>query len=135
MVVRGRLEERGLDVRVPDEAGRGEVQRLMMEEVAAGVIKPETRAVFKRLVEGLVSEGADCLILGSTEWVQWPMTFLLVVNAWGLSIIYLDALWHMMEVQSKSRMPFVFMKRTMGSFGNILIIGLEGSRSLRDLDD
>jgi aspartate/glutamate racemase len=37
---------------VPDEAGRNEVGRLIFEEVAAGIVKPETRAFFKRTAEG-----------------------------------------------------------------------------------
>jgi aspartate racemase len=66
--VKGRLIERhGLQVLVPDEAGRNEVGRLMLEEVAAGIIKPETKAFFKRTAEGLIKDGADCLILGSTD--------------------------------------------------------------------
>jgi aspartate racemase len=66
--VKGRLlEKHGLQVLVPDEAGRNEVGRLMFEEVAAGIVKPETRAFFKRAAEGLIDDGADCLILGSTD--------------------------------------------------------------------
>lgn len=66
--IKGRLtEQHGLQVLVPDEAGRNEVGRLMFEEVAAGIVKPETRAFFKRTAEGLIRDGADCLILGSTD--------------------------------------------------------------------
>jgi aspartate racemase len=66
--VKGRLiEKHGLQVVVPNEAGRNEVGRLMFEEVAAGIVKPETKAFFKKTAEGLVKDGADCLILGSTD--------------------------------------------------------------------
>jgi aspartate racemase len=66
--MKGRLSEKhGLQVIVPDEVGRNEVGRLMFEEVAAGMVTPETRAFFMRTAEGLVREGADCLILGSTD--------------------------------------------------------------------
>jgi aspartate racemase len=66
--MKGRLSEKhALQVLVPDQAGRNEVGRLIYEELAAGIVKPETKAFFKKTAEGLVRDGADCLILGSTD--------------------------------------------------------------------
>lgn len=66
--VKGRLSEKhGIQVFVPDEAGRNEIGRLMMEEVAFGIIKPEVKAYFKGVADGLIKDGAECLILGSTD--------------------------------------------------------------------
>jgi len=65
--IKGKMETSGLEILVPDEMGRNEVSRLMYEEVAAGVVKPETKAFFTRTAEGLIQDGADCLILGSTD--------------------------------------------------------------------
>ncbi|KAF2102169.1 aspartate racemase [Rhizodiscina lignyota] len=66
--IKGRLsKDHGLEVFVPDEAGRNEVNRLMYDEVAAGIVKPETKAFIKRTAENLVKQGAECLILGSTD--------------------------------------------------------------------
>lgn len=65
---KGRLErDHGLEVYVPDHEGREEVSRLMFAEVAAGIYKPETKEWFRKTAQGLVDQGAECLILGSTD--------------------------------------------------------------------
>lgn len=60
-------KEHGLEVLVPDKQGRDEVSRRMFEEVAAGIVTAETKAFFKDLVGELVKDGAECVILGSTD--------------------------------------------------------------------
>lgn len=93
--LKGRLSEmHGLQVIVPDDAGRSEVSRLMYEEVAAGIVTPETKAFFKKTAEGLVKDGADCLILGSTDLgfvledgdVDVPMFTTAVSHARGVAV-------------------------------------------------
>jgi len=44
-----------------------EVGRLLLGEVAKGIVTPDTKAFFKRTAEELIKDGADCLILGSTD--------------------------------------------------------------------
>ncbi|MFI9235710.1 aspartate/glutamate racemase family protein [Streptomyces sp. NPDC053079] len=64
---RGRLTAGGLDVRVPDSEGRALVHRVIYEELCLGVVREESRAAYRRVVEDLVAEGAEGVILGCTE--------------------------------------------------------------------
>lgn len=63
-----RLREKfGLDVLVPDECERGEVHRIIYDELCHGVIEPASRAAYVRIIEGLAHRGAQAVILGCTE--------------------------------------------------------------------
>ncbi|MFD9307523.1 aspartate/glutamate racemase family protein [Streptomyces sp. NPDC060048] len=64
---RGRLAAGGLDVRVPDADGRALVHRVIYEELCLGVVRDQSRAAYRRVVEDLVAEGAEGVILGCTE--------------------------------------------------------------------
>ncbi|MEV4440858.1 aspartate/glutamate racemase family protein [Streptomyces sp. NPDC049577] len=64
---RGRLAARGLDVRVPDADGRALVHRVIYEELCLGVVREESRAAYRKVIEDLVAAGAEGVILGCTE--------------------------------------------------------------------
>ncbi|CAN3978340.1 aspartate/glutamate racemase family protein [Kitasatospora purpeofusca] len=64
---RDRLASHGLDVLVPDPAGRALVHRVIYEELCLGVVREESRAEYRRVIAGLVAEGAQGVILGCTE--------------------------------------------------------------------
>ncbi|MFB7619506.1 aspartate/glutamate racemase family protein [Kitasatospora sp. NPDC056181] len=64
---RGRLEAHGLTVLVPDAAGRALVHRVIYEELCLGVVREESRAGYRRVIEELVADGAEGVILGCTE--------------------------------------------------------------------
>ncbi len=65
---RGRLGERfGLDVMVPDEADRNRVHDIIFNELCRGVIRPESRKMYLRIVADLGAAGAQAVILGCTE--------------------------------------------------------------------
>ena len=65
---RGRLRDRfGLDVRVPDAAGRSVVNRVIYDELCRGVIRPDSRRNYLDIVEAMRAEGADSVIFGCTE--------------------------------------------------------------------
>lgn len=65
---RDRLAERfDLDVRVPDAGARGEVHRIIYEELCRGVVDDGSRDRLRRIVDGLAAEGAEAVILGCTE--------------------------------------------------------------------
>lgn len=65
---RDRLSERhGLQVIVPDQADRVTVHRVIYEELCLGVVTAESRHAYRRIMEGLVSQGAQAIILGCTE--------------------------------------------------------------------
>ncbi|MEV0192893.1 aspartate/glutamate racemase family protein [Kitasatospora purpeofusca] len=64
---RDRLASRGLDVLVPDPAGRALVHRVIYEELCLGVVREESRAEYRRVIAELVARGAQGVILGCTE--------------------------------------------------------------------
>jgi aspartate racemase len=65
---KGRLTAmHGLDVLVPDEAGRAAVHRIIYDELVAGVINPVSRAAYRDVIAGLVARGAEGVILACTE--------------------------------------------------------------------
>jgi len=64
----GRLRERhGLEVVVPDEAGRQTVHQIIFQELVQGIRKSESRQRLAALAEGLIQRGAQAVILGCTE--------------------------------------------------------------------
>ncbi|MEW2392927.1 aspartate/glutamate racemase family protein [Streptomyces venezuelae] len=64
---RERLSAHGLDVLVPDEAGRGLVHRVIYEELCLGVVREESRAAYQEVIHSLIDRGAQGVILGCTE--------------------------------------------------------------------
>jgi len=67
-IVIGRLRERfGIETVVPDEAGRREVHRIIVEELCRGEFLDAARRTHRRLIESLVAQGAQGVVLGCTE--------------------------------------------------------------------
>lgn len=64
---RGRLAGHGLDVLVPDEAGRALVHRVIYEELCLGVVRDSSRAAYQEVIADLVDAGAEGVVLGCTE--------------------------------------------------------------------
>jgi len=65
---RDRLSERhGLQVIVPDSEDRETVHRIIYEELCLGVVNPESRSEYRRIMRTLASQGAQAIILGCTE--------------------------------------------------------------------
>jgi len=65
---RDRLSERhGLDVIVPNDEDRHSVHRIIYEELCLGIVSPDSRNEYLRIVAGLASQGAEAIILGCTE--------------------------------------------------------------------
>lgn len=64
---RERLEARGLEVIVPDEADRTRVHEVIYGELVRGVIDPGSRAAYLDIVGRLLDRGAEGVIAGCTE--------------------------------------------------------------------
>ncbi|MCF3182941.1 aspartate/glutamate racemase family protein [Streptomyces polychromogenes] len=64
---RDRLAAGGLEVRVPDAAGRSVVHRVIYEELCLGVVREESRRAYRHIIEELVAQGAEGVVLGCTE--------------------------------------------------------------------
>lgn len=65
--MRERLAAGGLDVRVPDEAGRTRVHRIIYEELCQGRVSEASRHVLLDEIALLRAAGADSVLLGCTE--------------------------------------------------------------------
>ena len=64
----GRLRDvHGLDVRLPDEADRAELHRIIYDELVVGVIDPDSRRRVVGMVERCVADGATGVVAGCTE--------------------------------------------------------------------
>ncbi|BBU06185.1 MULTISPECIES: aspartate/glutamate racemase family protein [Aeromonas] len=65
---KGCLQEKfGLEVLVPDEAGRERVHRIIYDELCLGEIRASSRAEYLAIIAGLAAAGAEAVILGCTE--------------------------------------------------------------------
>jgi aspartate racemase len=65
---KGRLIDKyGLKVLIPDGRDRETVHRIIYEELVLGVVRPESREQYIRIMEKLVRAGAEGIILGCTE--------------------------------------------------------------------
>ncbi len=65
---KGRLEDQHrLQVVIPQAEDRAVVHRVIYEELVVGVIRPESKAEYQRIIQSLVEQGAEGIILGCTE--------------------------------------------------------------------
>jgi aspartate racemase len=65
---RSKLEEYGLEVLIPEkQETRNYIQHTVKEELGIGLINPETKKEYLKIVAELVDKGAECIILGCTE--------------------------------------------------------------------
>ncbi|MFG2823406.1 aspartate/glutamate racemase family protein [Kitasatospora sp. NPDC048365] len=64
---RERLAGHGLEVLVPDAAGRALVHRVIYEELCVGVVREESREAYRKVIAELVAAGAEGVVLGCTE--------------------------------------------------------------------
>lgn len=62
---RERLRAHGLTPAVPDDAGRTEVHRVIYEELCRGVVKAESRAAYRAIIDR--TPDVDAIIFGCTE--------------------------------------------------------------------
>lgn len=63
-----RLKEKvGLDVVIPEEDERAIVHDIIYSELCLGEIKESSKEKMKKIIENLISEGAEGIILGCTE--------------------------------------------------------------------
>ncbi len=65
---RDRLQHRhGIKVLIPDEPDRSEIHRIIYEELCLGVIRPQSRARYRKVMAQLAAAGATAILLGCTE--------------------------------------------------------------------
>lgn len=61
------LGPRGLEFERPSVPERQEIHRIIMDELVAGVFKPEQVATFQTVIRGLAERGCDAVALACTE--------------------------------------------------------------------
>jgi aspartate racemase len=57
----------GLEVILPDAAGRETIDSIIQTELVKGIIRDESRARYRAVMAKLVEQGAEAIILGCTE--------------------------------------------------------------------
>ncbi len=64
---RERLARHGLTVLVPEADDRAEVHRIIYSELCLGVIREQSRQIYREVIGRLVGAGAQGIVLGCTE--------------------------------------------------------------------
>ncbi|ALG10706.1 aspartate/glutamate racemase family protein [Kibdelosporangium phytohabitans] len=64
---RDRLARHGLEVLVPPAEDRAQVHRIIYDELCLGVVREESRQIYREVIGRLVEAGAGGVILGCTE--------------------------------------------------------------------
>ncbi|MEZ5535287.1 MAG: aspartate/glutamate racemase family protein [Thiolinea sp.] len=65
---KGRLQQQyGLEVLVPDTAGRGVVHEVIYQELCLGHVQDDSRTKYLQIIDRLAEQGAEAVILGCTE--------------------------------------------------------------------
>ncbi|WP_298384494.1 aspartate/glutamate racemase family protein [Ferrimicrobium sp.] len=64
---RDRLAIHGLTVLVPPASDRAEVHRIIFEELCLGVLREESRQIYRDVITRLVDAGVEGVVLGCTE--------------------------------------------------------------------
>lgn len=62
-----RMARHGIDVVVPDNAGRGVVHDVIFDELCQGVVRDDSRAHYMSIIEAARAQQIDSVILGCTE--------------------------------------------------------------------
>jgi len=61
------LVARGINILIPNEDDIDLVNRVIFEELCLGVVKPESKAAFLRVIDDLTRRGAEGVLLACTE--------------------------------------------------------------------
>ncbi len=64
---RDRLAGHGLTVLTPPADDRAEVHRIIYDELCLGIVREESRQIYRDVITRLVGRGADGVVLGCTE--------------------------------------------------------------------
>jgi len=65
--LKDRLAQHGLTVVIPSADDRAEVHRIIYDELCLGVVRPQSRQIYRDVIDRLASAGAEGVILGCTE--------------------------------------------------------------------
>ena len=86
-----RMALHGIEVMVPDEAGRARVHAIIFDELCAGRILDTSRDALQGLIETAKAEGADSVIFGCTEICLILETDKLALPGFDSTLIHCEA--------------------------------------------
>jgi len=86
-----RMKQHGIDVLVPDEAGRALTHNIIFEELSLGKVFDSSRDKLIALIERAKAEGADSVIFGCTEICMILETDKLPLPGFDSVAIHVDA--------------------------------------------
>jgi len=87
-----RLAKHGITTLLPTLEEQGEIHRVIYEELTRGIVRPDSKAYYLAVIDGLAQQGAEGVILGCTEiplLVQAKDTFL---PTFDTAILHADAI-------------------------------------------
>jgi len=61
------LLDQGIETIVPEKEDRESVHHIIFDELCKGIILPESKKIYMRIIEKLIDQGAEGVILGCTE--------------------------------------------------------------------
>ncbi|RDI37231.1 aspartate/glutamate racemase family protein [Falsibacillus pallidus] len=64
---KSRIAASDIQVLVPNEEEREVINKIIFQELCLGKIEPSSRDIFRRIIMGLIAQGAEGIILGCTE--------------------------------------------------------------------
>ena len=64
---RDKLTENGIEILIPDDAGREHIHYTIFEEFGRGIFSAETKSYYLDIINKLIQNGAEGIILGCTE--------------------------------------------------------------------
>jgi aspartate racemase len=107
-----RLRDRfALEVIVPDAAERQLVQDIIFNELVAGVIKPESKAILREVIASLARQGAQGVILGCTE-------LMMIVDQGDSAVPLFDTTTIHCEAAVELALIRTTIRTTMAAIGN-----------------
>jgi aspartate racemase len=62
-----KLAARGIEALRPRAEEREEINRIIMDELTYGIVRPEAVAAFQRIIGRMKADGCDAVVLGCTE--------------------------------------------------------------------
>jgi aspartate racemase len=61
------LAKHGIEVIVPEKEGRNYIDNVVFEELSIGLLRPESRNGYLKIISSLIENGAEGIVLGCTE--------------------------------------------------------------------
>lgn len=60
-------EKHGIGIIIPNENDRKTIHKVIFDELCLGIIKQSSKEIFKKIINNLITNGAEGIILGCTE--------------------------------------------------------------------